>query len=31
VEKMSPAKVRETNLKIFDACYDAGKKIAAVG
>jgi len=29
VEKMSPAKVRETNLKIFNACYDAGGKIAA--
>jgi len=31
VEKMSPAKVRETNLKIFDACHDAGKMIAAAG
>lgn len=29
VDAMSPAKVKGINLKIFDACYDAGKKIAS--
>ena len=28
VEKMSPARVRETNLKIFDTCRDEGGKAA---
>nr|NJM02147.1 hypothetical protein [Desulfobacula sp.] len=29
VEKMSPAKVKGINLKIFDACYDEGRKAAS--
>ncbi len=29
VDQMSPGPFKETNLKIFDACYDTGKKMAA--
>ncbi len=28
VDNMSPGKVKEINLKIFDACYEVGKKTA---
>lgn len=31
VDAMSPGKVKETNLKIFDACYEAGRKMASKG
>jgi len=29
VDTMSPGPFKEMNLKIFDACYDTGKKTAA--